>query len=190
MDGDRMQACRRTHTHTHKSTNTHTPPQALIEGQWSLSGEYKELIDWVLTQGFTIEQKTETEKKGSTGKKKVWAKEGSLAGRVLETHLLHRSFHWFFILPVVSFGFQAAGFPPSTPSIFQHCLSIPHIFCLLRMANRSFKMHRKICKKNNQENLNVSLFIYFSPFMSIPNLLFLIRDHTLTLWFGFNFVWQ
>lgn len=44
MNGDRMQLC----SHTHKST--HTSPQALAEGQWSLSWEYKDLIDWLLTQ--------------------------------------------------------------------------------------------------------------------------------------------
>lgn len=34
----------------HSQKHTHMPPQALAEGQWSLSWEYKDLIDWLLTQ--------------------------------------------------------------------------------------------------------------------------------------------
>lgn len=34
----------------HSQKHTHMPPWAVAEGQWSLSWEYKELIDWLLTQ--------------------------------------------------------------------------------------------------------------------------------------------
>lgn len=50
---------------------------------------------------------------------KVWVRWRSLPGRVtgwvLETHLLHRSLHWFCILTVISSGFKTAGTPPPTP---------------------------------------------------------------------------
>lgn len=34
----------------HSQKHTHMPPQALAQGQWSLSSDYKDLIDWLLTQ--------------------------------------------------------------------------------------------------------------------------------------------
>lgn len=34
----------------HSQKHTHLPPQALAQGQWSLSWEHKDLIDWLLTQ--------------------------------------------------------------------------------------------------------------------------------------------
>lgn len=103
-------------------------PRRLAEGQWSLSSEYKDLIDWLLTQWFMKDRMRERmrERDRKCWWTKGWVCRRCLAGRVsdqvLETHLLHRSLHWFLILLVVSSGFKTAGFLslppyPNTPSV-------------------------------------------------------------------------
>lgn len=118
MNGYRMQLSR----HTHKSTHTCLPRL------WHRGSEACLRSTKTSSTGCWLNdsQESKRKRKRRCQWKKVWVRgrspAGSVSDRVLETHLLYWSLHWFLILPVVSTGFKTAGFlslPPSsnTPSV-------------------------------------------------------------------------